>query len=115
MDIGPLEISNENPLEVYPVEDAVGQKEFEPCSNMLPHTDGEVLDDEVVIIHSSGSAGEPEVFEPYTGVCLPSVSSDVGGRSEALWERCFLDATTKSSWPWAARAGGSSHLIGHHA
>ena len=34
---------------------------------MLPHTDGEVLNDEVVIIHSSGSVGEPEVFEPYLG------------------------------------------------
>ena len=53
---------------------------------MLPHADGEILNDEVVIIHSSGSAGEPEVFEPYTGVGLPGVSSNVGGWSEALWE-----------------------------
>ena len=61
---------------------------------MLPHVDGVVLDDEVVIIHSSGSAGEPEVFEPYTGVRLPGVPSDVGGRSEALREWLFLDAMT---------------------
>ena len=53
MDIRPLKISYEDPLEIYPVADAVGRKEFEPCSNMLPHADGEVLDDEVVIIHSS--------------------------------------------------------------
>ena len=53
---------------------------------MLPHIDGEVLDDEVVIIHSFGSVGEPEVFEPYTGVRLPSVLGDVGGRSEMLSE-----------------------------
>ena len=71
---------------------------------MLPHADGEVLDDEVVIIHSSGSTGEPEVFEPYTGVRLPGVPGDVGGRTEALWERCFLDATTKCQWPQAVRA-----------
>ena len=64
-----------------------------------PHADGEVLDDEVVIIHSFGSAGETEVFEPYTGVHFPSVSGDVGGRSEALWEQCFLDAMTKGPWP----------------
>ena len=59
---------------------------------MLPHVDGEVLDDEVVIIHSSGSAGEPEVFEPYTRVGLPGVSGDVGGgrkryRNDAIWMR----------------------------
>ena len=53
---------------------------------MLPHVDREVLDDEVVIIHSSGSVGEPEVFEPYTAVRLPDVPGDVGGWSEALWE-----------------------------
>ena len=35
-DIRPLEISDEDPLEVCPVADAVGQKEFKPCSNMLP-------------------------------------------------------------------------------
>ena len=84
MDIHPLEVPNEDPLEVRPVADAVGQKEFEPCSNILPHADGEVLDDEVVIIHSSGSTGESKVFEPYTGVHLPGVPGDVGGWSEAL-------------------------------
>ena len=66
---------------------------------MLPHADGEVLDDEVVIIHSSGSAGEPKVFEPYTGVGLLGVSGDVGGWSEAPWERSSLDATTEGPWP----------------
>ena len=79
MDIRPLEISDKDPLEIRPVADAVRRKEFKPCSNMLPHADGEVLDDEVVIIHSSGSAGEPEVFEPYTKVRLPGVPGDAGG------------------------------------
>ena len=54
--------------------------------NMLPHTDGEVLNDEVVIIHPIGSVGEPEVFKPYTEVHLHSILGDVGRRSEALWE-----------------------------
>ena len=99
--ICPLEISDEGPLEIRPVADAVGQEEFEPCSNMLPHTDGEILNDEVVISHSSISAGEPEVFEPYTRVGLPGVFGDVGGWSEALWKRCSLEATTKGPWSWA--------------
>ena len=71
---------------------------------MLPHVDGEILNDEVVIIHSFDSAGEPKVFEPYTGVSFPGVSGDVGRWSEVLWERRSLDATTKGPWPWAIRA-----------
>ena len=98
MDIHPLEIPDEDPLEIRPVMDAIRREEFEPCSNMLPHADGEVLDDQVVIIHSTGSASEPEVFEPYTGFHFLGVFGDVGRWSEALWERRFLDATTKGLW-----------------
>ena len=58
-------------------------------------------------IHSSGSAGELEVFEPYTGVRLPGVPSDAGGRSEALWEQYFLDAVTKGPWPRVVQAEAS--------
>ena len=71
------------------------REEFKPCPNMFPHANGKILNDEIVIVHSSGPIGEPEVFEPYTGVHFPSVSGDVGGWLEALWERHFLDATTK--------------------
>ena len=85
MDIRPLEIPNEDPLEVRPVADAVMREEFKPCSNMFPHVDREVLNDEVIIIHSPGLAGEPEVFEPYIEIRFPSVFGDVGKRSEALW------------------------------
>ena len=87
------------------VMDAVMWEEFKPCSNMLPPTDGEILNDEMVIIHPSGSACEPEIFEPYTGVHLPGVLGDVVGRSEALWERRFLDAMTQGPWSQAVRAG----------
>ena len=82
-DIRPLEIPDEDPLEIHLVTDVVWQEEFKPCSNMLPHVDGEVLNDEVVIIHSSSSVGEPEVFKPYIGICFPGVFGDVGGQSEA--------------------------------
>ena len=98
MDICPIEIPNEDPLKIRLVADAVAREEFEPCSNMFPHADGEVLNDKVVIIHSSGSVGEPEVFEPYTGVHLPGILGDVGRRSEALWERRSLDASAKGPW-----------------
>ena len=77
------------------------REEFEPCSNMFPYADGEILNDEVVIIHSSSSVGEPEIFEPYTRVRLPSVSGDVGGWSEALWGRRSLYVMTKGPWSQA--------------
>ena len=78
MDVRPLKIPDKDPLEVCPVTDAVVWKEFEPCPNMFPHANGKILDDEIVIIHSSGSIGEPEVFEPNAKVCLPGVLGDVG-------------------------------------
>ena len=63
-DVRPLEIPDEDPLKVCPVVDAVVWKEFKPCPNMFPHANGKILDDEIVIIHSSGPIGELEVFEP---------------------------------------------------
>ena len=78
--------------------DAVVQEEFEPHLNMFPYVNGEVLNDEVVIIHSSGSAGEPKIFEPYIGVRLPDVLGDVGGWLEVLWEWLSLDASPKDPW-----------------
>ena len=106
-DICSLEVPNEDPLEVRPVTNAIVREEFEPRSNMLPYVNGEVLNDEVVIIHSSGSAGEPEVFEPYTGICLPGICGDVCWRSEALREWHSLDASAKGPWSRAIQAGTS--------
>ena len=85
-DVHPLEISDEDPLEVRPVMDAVVREEFKPRPNMFSYANGEILNDEMVIIHPSGSVGEPKIFEPNTGVRLLGVFGDVGGRSEALWE-----------------------------
>ena len=107
MDIRPLEIPDEDPLEVRPVMDVVVREEFKPCLNMFPHADWEVLNDEVVIIHSSGLIGEPEVFEPNAWVCLPDVFGDVGGRPETLWKQRSMDAPAEGSWPQALRARAS--------
>ena len=81
------------------------REKFKPCPNMFPHADGEILNDEIVVIHPSDSTGESKIFESNTGVYLPDVLGDVGGRSEALWERCSLDASAKGPWSRAIRAG----------
>ena len=62
-------------------------------------------DDEIVIIHPSSSVGELEIFEPNTGICLPGVLGNVGGRSEALREQHSLDTPAKDSWSLALGAG----------
>ena len=100
-DIHPLEVPNEDPLEICLVVNAVVREEFEPRSNMFPHIDGEVLNDEVIIIHSSRSVGEPKVFEPYTGIRLPGIFGDVARWPKALWERRSLDAPAKGPWSQA--------------
>ena len=88
MDVRPLKIPDEDPLEVRLVANDVVWKEFKPCPNMFPHANGKILDDEIVIIHSSGSTVEPEVFEPNVWVRLPSVLVMLeGGR-----KRCGNDA-----------------------
>ena len=103
--IRPLEVPDKDPLKIRIVVDAIVWEEFEPWSNMFPHVDGEVLNDEVVIIHSSVLAGKPEVFEPYIGVRLPGILGDVGRRSEALWERRSPNTPAKGPWSRAIRAG----------
>ena len=65
---------------------------------MFPYVDREVLNDEVVIIHSTDSVGKPKVFKPYTRVRLLGILGDVGRRSEALWEQCSLDVLAKGPW-----------------
>ena len=74
------------------------REEFRPDPNMFPHADGEILNDEKVIIHPSVSVGEPEIFDPNTGVRLPGVLGDVGGRLEALWEQRTSDTPAKGPW-----------------
>jgi hypothetical protein len=89
-----LEVPGVSGAHVHPLE--VPDKDlFELRStNMLPNIDRKLLDDEVVIIHPSGWAGESEVFQPYSGVRFsgesevfqpysrvhfPGVPNDVGG------------------------------------
>jgi hypothetical protein len=96
--IRPLKVPDEDLLELRPTPNAVGRQEFEPCLNVLPDTDGEVLDDEVVIIRL-------EIFQLYSGVRLPGVLGDVGGRPEARREWRFLDAASEGPWARAIRIG----------
>ena len=64
------------------------REEFKPCLNMFPHVDGEVLNDEVVIIRSTGSAGERKSLSQIPVFVSPVyLAMLVGGQ-----KRCGNDA-----------------------
>lgn len=62
--ISALEVPHEDLLQVRPVLNPVGQEVFQPCSRRVSQEQREVADDEVVIICTVGSAGEPVILEP---------------------------------------------------
>ena len=57
-----LEVSYENSPEVRPASDGIGGQELQPGTDVLSQADREVLDDELVVVRSPGSACEPVIF-----------------------------------------------------
>jgi hypothetical protein len=49
---------------------------------------GEVADDEVVVVRSSQLAGQPVVRKPQLRPCFPRVLGDGSRGPEQSWERC---------------------------
>ena len=92
MDIRPLEVPDEDPLEVRLVADAIAREEFKPSSNMFPYVDREVLNDEVVIIYPSARQASRKSSSHIPGFVSPVyLVMLVGGRkrygNDALWMR----------------------------
>jgi hypothetical protein len=100
---------------------------LQPGSGGVGEEQGEVADDEVVIVHSTQLAGQPVVREPQFRPCLPRVLGDGSrgsepgrerrlsyGPAESLWTGWFgrgapiLPAVVASPMP---RAVASAHLI----
>ena len=59
-----LEVSHEDLLQVRPTLDSIGRKVFQPGSCGIGQEQWKVADNEVIIIHTTGLAGKPIVFEP---------------------------------------------------
>ena len=57
-----LKVADEHLPEVCPVADGVGGQELQPGAHILSQADWEILDDEAVVVRSSGSACELVVF-----------------------------------------------------
>ena len=59
-----LEVSHEDLLQVRPTLDSIGQKVFQPGSCQIGQEQWKVVDNEVIIIRTTGLVGKPIVFEP---------------------------------------------------
>ena len=53
------------------------------------------MDNEVVIIHSTGLASKPIILKPQSGLHFPRVFQDVGRRSVPRWEDDVEDVSAK--------------------
>ena len=65
------------------------------------------MDNEVVIIHTTGLIGKLIVFKPKPGVCLTGVLRDVSRWSIPWWERSVEDVPAEGLRAWQAGARAS--------
>ena len=59
-----LEVSHEDLHQVRPTLDSVGRKVFQPCSCRIGQEQWKVVDNEIIIIHTTGLVGKPIILEP---------------------------------------------------
>ena len=75
-----LKVADEHLPEVCLVADRVGGQELQPGTDVLSQADWEVLNDEAVVVCSSGLACKPVVLQPHTRVRVPGIFYDVHRR-----------------------------------
>ena len=57
------------------------------------------VDNEIIIIRSTGLASKPIILEPLSGVCFPRVFRDVGQWLISQWENRVEDVPVESLGP----------------
>jgi hypothetical protein len=82
-----LEFSSEGFDQVVPVGDLRRRQMLQPGSGSVKEEQGEVVDDELVIVHSTQLAGQPVVRKPQFRPCFPRVLGDGSRGLEPGWER----------------------------
>jgi hypothetical protein len=99
-----LEVAGEGFDQVVPVGDLRRGQMLQPGSSGVGEEQGEVADDEVVIVHSTQLAGQPVIHEPQFRPCLPRVLGDGSRGSEPGRERCSSYGPAESLWTgWFGR------------
>jgi hypothetical protein len=82
-----LEVSSEGFHQVVPVGDLRRRQMLQPGSGGVGEEQGEVADDDVVIVRSTQLAGQPVVRKPQLRPCFPQVLNDGSRGSEPGRER----------------------------
>ena len=59
-----LEVPHEDLFQVHPTLDSVGRKVFQPCLCRIGQEQWKVVDNEIIIIHSTSLASKPIILEP---------------------------------------------------
>jgi hypothetical protein len=99
-----LEIAGEGLDQVVLVGDLPRGQVLQPGSSGVGEEQGEVADDEVVIVRSTQLAGQPIVREPQFRSRLPRVLCDSSRGSELGQERCPSYGAAESLWTgWFGR------------
>jgi hypothetical protein len=78
---------------------------LQPGSGGVREEQGEVVDDEVVIVRSTQLASQPVVREPQFRPCLPRVLGDGSQGSELGLPRVLGDPGLQALCPACARCG----------
>jgi hypothetical protein len=99
-----LEVAGEGFDQVVLVGDLRRRQMLQPGSGGVGEEQGEVEDDEVVIVRSTQLAGQPVVCEPQFWPCLPRVLGDGSRGPEPGRERCPSYGPAESLWTrWFGR------------
>jgi hypothetical protein len=93
-----LEVAGEDLDQVILVGDLPRRQMLQPGSSGVGEEQGEVADDQVVIVHSTQLAGQPVVCEPQFRPCLPRVLGDSSRGSELGQERRPSYGSAESQW-----------------
>jgi hypothetical protein len=100
-----LEVSIESLDQVVPVGDLRRRQMLQPGPGSVGEEQGEVADDEVVVVRSSQLAGQPVVRKPQLRPCFPRVLGDGSRGPEPSWERCPSYGPTEGLRTWWFRRG----------
>jgi hypothetical protein len=95
-----LEVSSEGLDQVVLVGDLCGRQMLQPGPGSVGEEQGEVADDEVVVVRSFQLACQPVVRKPQLRPCLPRVLGDGSRGPEPSRERCPSYGPTEGSRTW---------------
>jgi hypothetical protein len=84
---------------------------LQPGPGGVGEEQGEVADDEVVVVRSSQLAGQPVVHKPQLRPCFPRVLGDGSRGPESSWERRSSYGPAEGLWTWWFERGALILLI----